>query len=47
MKQLSNFFKSIFKTPKSSLEEFITNSRPQNHADLERIVREWNEMRMW
>ena len=47
LKQISNFFNSFFKTPKSSLEEYITLSRPQNHSDLDRIVREWNELRMW
>jgi len=47
MKRISNFFKTFFETPKSSLEQHITNSRPQNHSDLERIVREWNELRMW
>jgi hypothetical protein len=47
MKFLSNFFKAFFETPKSSLEQYITLSRPQNHSDLERIVREWNDQRMW
>jgi hypothetical protein len=47
MKRLAKFFESIFKTPKSSLEEYITMNRPQNHSDLDRIVREWNELRMW
>jgi hypothetical protein len=48
LKQLADFFATIFDTPKSTrLEDYITWKRPQNHADLDRIVREYNEMRMW
>jgi hypothetical protein len=39
---------SIFDIPKGTrLEEYIAWKRPQNHADLDRIVREYNEMRYW
>jgi hypothetical protein len=48
LKLISNFFKTLFDIPQGTrLEEYITWKRPQNHADLERIVREYNEMRMW
>ena len=48
VKSISDFFKTIFDTPKGTrLEEYITWKRPQNNADLDRIVREFNEMRYW
>jgi hypothetical protein len=49
---LTKFIKSlqaIFNVPRGTrLEEYIAWRRPQNHADLERIVRDYQtEMRMW
>lgn len=48
LKQISNFFSTTFDIPRGTrLEEYISMKRPQNHSDLERIVREWNDQRMW
>jgi hypothetical protein len=48
LKQISNIFSTLLDTPRGTrLEEYISWKQPQNHADLERIVREYNEMRMW
>ena len=48
MKKLFNFLSTLFDIPQGTpLEEYITWKRPQNNADLDRIVREYNEMRMW
>jgi hypothetical protein len=48
LKLISNFFATIFDIPRGTrLEEYIAMKRPQNHSDLERIVREWNDLRMW
>ena len=48
MKRLLNFFSTIFDIQSgTALQEYITWKRPQNHADLERIVQEFNELRYW
>lgn len=48
LKSISNFFKTTFDIPHGTrLEEYITWKRPQNHAELEKIVQEYNEMRYW
>jgi hypothetical protein len=48
MNFLKSFFSTLFDIPKGTrLEEYITWKRPQNHADLDRIVREFNELRYW
>ena len=48
LKSLAGLFATIFDTPKGTrLEDYIAMRRPQNTADIDRIVREYNEMRMW
>jgi hypothetical protein len=48
MKFLKSFLSTIFDIPHGTrLEEYITWKRPQNNADLDRIVREFNELRYW
>ena len=48
LKKLSTLFSTLLDTPKGSrLEEYISWKQPQSHADLERVIREYNEMRMW
>jgi len=48
LKQITNALKSFFTTyGPMSLDEYITLKRPQNNADLDRIVREFNELRYW
>jgi hypothetical protein len=48
LKQITSLFATIFDVPHGTrLEEYIAWKRPQNHSDLERIVREFNELRYW
>jgi len=48
LKQISDALKSFFNTyGPMTLDEYISLKRPQNNADLDRIVREFNELRYW
>jgi hypothetical protein len=46
MKQILKFLQTLFDVPHGTqLEEYITWKRPQNHADLERIIQEYQRSR--
>ena len=48
LKQLSYIFSTLLDTPRGTrLEEYISWKQPQNHADLERTIQEYNELRYW
>jgi hypothetical protein len=47
LKVIKEFFSFTLNRRNTRLDEYITWKRPQNNADLERIVREYNELRMW
>ena len=48
LKQLSYIFSTLFDTPKGTrLEEYISWKKPQNNADLEKVIQEYNELRYW
>jgi hypothetical protein len=48
LKQISYIFSTLLDTPRGTrLEEYISWKQPQNHADLERVIREYNQLKMW
>ena len=48
LKSLTNFFGILFDTPSGSrLDAYIEMRNPQTHSDIDKIVREYNELRMW
>jgi hypothetical protein len=44
---IKEFFSLTLNHQNTRLDEYIAMKRPQNNADLERIVREYNDLRMW
>jgi hypothetical protein len=48
MKFIKYLLSLLLDTPKGTrLEEYIIWKNPQNNADLDAIVREYNELRYW
>jgi hypothetical protein len=48
LKSIAAFFAIIFDAPSGSrLEAYIEMRNPKNHSDVDRIIREYNELRMW
>jgi len=48
LKSIASFFAILLDSPSGSrLEAYIEMRNPQNHSDLDRIIREYHELRMW
>jgi hypothetical protein len=48
LKALASFFAILFDAPTGSrLEAYIDMRNPQSHSDVDRIIREYYELRMW
>jgi hypothetical protein len=48
LKSFANFFAILFDVPSGSrLEAYINMRNPKSHSDVDRIIREYYELRMW